>query len=340
MGISLPWISEAITCKKIIGIGSPRASLESNSALSAMVGRKNFYHGISGVDQKLVKKAIQILKKGIAHLPSLKEIENCDTVLILGEDINNTAPMMALAVRQAARNKYLEMAAKVGIPKWNDASVRELDQDLKSPVFIASPFRTKLDELAKEIYNGSPEKIAELGYTIASLIDPSLKEISKTDNSTRGIAGKIAKTLIASENPLIITGVHSRNENLLNASANISAALSRQGKKSSLSIIFSECNSVGLGTMDGGSLDEVFDIVERDRIETLVIIENDLFRRISREKADLIFRRTDHIIVLDLLMNETTNKADLLLPIASFAESIGTIINNEGRAKRFYSSIP
>jgi len=55
------------------------------------------------------------LSKGIVHTPSLKEIENCDAVLILGEDVTNTAPMLALAIRQAARNKSAGIAAKL----WN-----------------------------------------------------------------------------------------------------------------------------------------------------------------------------------------------------------------------------
>ncbi len=36
--------------------------------------------------------------------PSLKQIEKADAVIILGEDLTNTAPMIALALRQAARN--------------------------------------------------------------------------------------------------------------------------------------------------------------------------------------------------------------------------------------------
>jgi NADH-quinone oxidoreductase subunit G len=336
----LPWIKNALSGKRIIGIGSPRASLESNYALSALVGNNNFCHGISGADHALVKKAIQILKSGNANIPSLKEIENCDSVLVLGEDVTNTAPMIALAVRQAARNKYLDAANRLGIKKWNDTPAREIGQDLNSPVFIASPFSTKLDELGQENYHADPDKIADLGFSVASLIDPSSPTLSKTDKSIREISGHIAAALIDSQNPLIITGIHSGNEDILNASANIALALTRAGKKSSLSIIFTECNSPGLGMMDGGSLDEVIDLVDKERIETLIIAENDLYRRISREKADLIFERSDRIIVLDHIRNETTAKADLLLPVASFAETTGTVINNEGRAQRYYSALP
>jgi NADH-quinone oxidoreductase subunit G len=38
-------------------------------------------------------------------------------------------------------------------------------------------------------------------------------------------------------------------------------------------------------------------------------------------------------------MNKTTQKADILLPAATFAESEGTIVNNEGRAQRFYKAV-
>ena len=41
-------------------------------------------------------------------------------------------------------------------------------------------------------------------------------------------------------------------------------------------------------------------------------------------------------MVLDHLANQTTDKADLLLPAATFAESDGTLISNEGRAQRFF----
>ncbi len=136
-------INSAITGKKLAGIGSPRASLEANFALETLVGKENFYHGISNEQYKLVKTAVQIYKSGIAHSPSLKEIGNSDAILILGEDLTSTAPMAALAVRQAVRNKSIGLAANSGMPKWNDAPVRELAQKTRSPLFIASSLHDK-----------------------------------------------------------------------------------------------------------------------------------------------------------------------------------------------------
>ncbi len=43
---------QVLNSGKIIGIGSPRASLEANFALSALVGKNNFFHGISASDAR------------------------------------------------------------------------------------------------------------------------------------------------------------------------------------------------------------------------------------------------------------------------------------------------
>ena len=334
------WLKEAIINKKIVGIGSPRASLESNYALSGLVGESNFYHGISASDQNLVKRAIKVLQSGVAKIPSLREMEDCDAVFIIGEDVTNTAPMIALAVRQASRHRYLNEAARLGIRKWNDTPARELDHDLRSPLFIASPFNTKLDDVASEVYNGSPDNIADLGYYVASLIDTSIRIKPETDKKLLKTARLIAESLMASENPLIVSGVSSNNEDQINASFNIALSLSKKGKKPSLSLVFTESNSVGLGMMKGGSLNDVIDLAAKGNLETVVILENDLYRRTEKINADLILDKSVNIVVLDHISNETTTKAGLLFPVTSSAECTGTIINNEGRAQRYFSALP
>ena len=336
------YLSEIIPTElnsKVIGIGSPRASLESNYALLNYVGKSNFFHGISGKDYNLTKKAVQILNSRIAHLPSLKEVEKCDAIFILGEDVTNTAPMLALALRQAIRNKSIGIAAKLGIPKWNDAAVREMDQNIKSPLFIASPFSTKLDDIAEETFYSAPENIARLGFLVASLICSSSPAVTDADSLLLDLATKIAKALLAAQNPLIVAGV-TGNQDILNASSNILNALNENGKKGSISIAFAESNSVGLAMLDGNSLDDAIEVINKEQVEKLVILENDLYIRECKDKVDSIIEKCQQVIVLDYLQNQTTLKADILLPTATYAESAGTIVNNEGRAQRYYNVLP
>lgn len=50
--------------KKVIGIGSPRASVESNFALRELVGEENFYTGIAHGEQERLQLALKVLREG------------------------------------------------------------------------------------------------------------------------------------------------------------------------------------------------------------------------------------------------------------------------------------
>src|SRR6185436_12806856 len=57
-------IKKSLKEAKVIGIGSPRASIQSNFALKALVGKNNFYHGVSENEHDMAELAIKILKEG------------------------------------------------------------------------------------------------------------------------------------------------------------------------------------------------------------------------------------------------------------------------------------
>jgi len=325
--------------KKLVGIGSPRASLEANFALATLVGKDNFYQGLSREDYNLAKTAYEILKQGTVYSPSLRDIEKSDCVLILGEDVTNTAPMVALALRKAARNKPTNMAVKMGIPSWHDSAVREITQNLKSPFFSISSYETKLDELCTESLHASSSDIARLGYAVASLLNKKAPAVKDLSQPQKDLVEKIANTLKEAKNPVIISGTHSRSEEVLHAAANIALALSTSEKRIALSIAVPECNSMGLAMMEGNSLDDLVAVVD-EKAATLIVLENDLYRRADRQTVDKILEKFKQVIVLDYLENETTAKAEVLLPVGTFAESEGTLVNNEGRAQRFYNVFP
>jgi len=325
--------------KKIIGIGSPRASVEANFALSALAGKENFYHGISKKEQLLTKAVLAFSQNSGVLTPSLKQIEKADAVIIMGEDVTNTAPMIALALRQAARNLPNETARKKGIPLWNDSPVRELAQAAKSPIYIATPGKNSLDEISETTYRGSNADIANLGYAIASSLNeikPSSKIKSKEQQD---LAEKIALSLKESKYPLIITGINCGDEEIVHSALTIAKELLSFGTKVMLTVVLPECNSMGLGFIPGKPIDDVFSLPADEEIDTLVILENDLYRRASEESVDNLFKRSRQIIVLDHIINRTSMQADILLPAATFAESEGTIVNNEGRAQRYYKAI-
>ena len=69
--------------------------------LRALVGAEHFYHGIPNKQFALLRGMLQILRGLPLRTPSQQEVARADAVLLLGEDVSNVAPMLALALRQA-----------------------------------------------------------------------------------------------------------------------------------------------------------------------------------------------------------------------------------------------
>jgi len=320
----------------IIGLGSPRASLEANFALRTLVGEDRFFAGISAKDARLVSTALEILKTGPARSPSLHDVELADAVFVLGEDLTNSSPMLGFALRQSVRRKPMEIAQKLKIWDWDDAAVREAIQQEKGPLFIATPADTKLDEIATGTYRGAPQDLARLGFAVAHALDANAPPVLDLSNQVRSLAEEIAKSLRDAEYPLVITGLSCRSEELLQAAANIAWALCELDKTAQLCFTSPECNSIGLGLIGTGNLQDALIALKESEPATLVILENDLYRRETGGFVDKLFNAAKHVVVLDYLENGTTQKADMVLPVATFAEGDGTLINNEGRAQRYF----
>jgi NADH-quinone oxidoreductase subunit G len=77
-------------------------------------------------------------------------------------------------------------------------------------------------------------------------------------------------------------------------------------------------------------------VVERGEADTLVIVENDLFRRGEEATVGRLLDRPAHVLVIDHLMTPTVERADVVLPASTFAEGDGTLVNSEGRAQRAF----
>lgn len=320
---------------KVVGIGSSRASLESNYALMELVGADNFYQGVSDAEAKILATIINVSNSGNIHVPSLKEVEEADCVIILGEDPTNSAPRLALALRQTIRNKAFEEAQRISIPQWHDAARRELAQLEKGDVYIAYPTETKLDEIALGVSYLAPDNIARLGYAIAHFLSEAVPLPDRLDDGLCQIAKQLASRLAAAKRPLIVSGASLYNESIVKAAYDVALALASE-RKASLCYIVPECNSVGLAMMGAPSMEKAAEALNVQKTDTLVVLENDLYRHGSSEAVNQLIERCGTLIVLDHLHNPTTNRADIVIPVATFAEADGTLVNNEGRAQRFF----
>ncbi|MDQ9011218.1 NADH-quinone oxidoreductase subunit NuoG [Acinetobacter gerneri] len=313
--------------KKVLGIGSPRASLESNYALRELVGQDNYSTGMSQKEQNLVELAASIMQTEGIYNPNMREIESYDAVLILGEDLTQTAPRMALSVRQSAKNKAKQMAADRRTQDWLAEPVKRIGQDAKSPVYILAATQTRLADIAEGEVVASPNDIARLGFAVAASVKG--ETVNGLDDAAKAFAQTIAETLKAAKKPLIIAGTSLQDPAIMEAAAELTQNL---GVNAGLSLVVPEVNSMGLALFGGLSLEQAF----AQDYDSVVIIENDLFRRLPSTQVNAALAKAKTVIVLDHSETETVKVADVVLSAASFAEGDGTVVSQEGRAQRFY----
>ncbi len=321
---------------RMMGIGSPRSSLEANYALRTLVGPDSFYAGMSETECGLVAEAISILKTGPAPAASLHDAALADAVLILGEDVMNTAPLLALALRQAVRNRPLARVKEMKIPDWDDTIVRVAMQEDRGPLFIATPASTALDELAERTCRAAPDDLARLGFAVASVLNKTAPPVPDLSEEMLALAATIATGLREAQRPLVVSGVSSGSMAIIHAAADIAWALCSEGKPAALCLTMPECNSFGLGLLETKDLGKAFAAAAEEKINTLIILENDLFRRAETEQVHKFLESADRVIVIDSVASETARHADTLLPAAVWAESTGTFVSSEGRAQRFF----
>jgi NADH-quinone oxidoreductase subunit G len=336
-------LEEARTClaqsRNIIGIGSPRASMESNFALLRLVGPQMFFAGFSETQRQEMDRIVSVLRAGTVASATLQSTGLADAVLLLGEDVTRTAPMLALNLRRLHYRKAAAAASGFQLPEWNDAAVRQLLHQHHPNLFIASTYPTQLDEQARCSVCASPKDLVRIGFAVWAALDEDWGPTASLDDRHRVLAETAARALLKADRPLVATGAAGGEPGLIEAAANIAWRLKSKGRSAELFLCTPECNSMGLGVMQGRSLADAFQEIAEEKADTVIVLENDLYRRAGAGAVDEMLKKARRVIVLDHMYTPTTAEADVVLPAATFAEAAGTLVNNEGRAQRHHAVI-
>lgn len=311
---------------RVIGIGSGRASLEANYALRRLVGVENYYNGLDAREAEFAKLHLEALNSNLG-VASLAQVEASDAVLILGEDLTNHAPRLALALRQASRNEAKAMADSARIPLWHDAAVRSLAQDSKSPVFILTPGPDRLDDIGESV-RLSRSEIAAHGFALAHHVDSSFPAVSDVDDER---ISKIAAALADAQHPLIVAGSSLKDPEIVKAALNVASALKKTNDQTRLVLSHDESNTLAAVLLGDQNL-------PKQSADVVIVVENDLSRRMGSADFAAFLANTKHLVVIDHTDCATASAAEVVLPAATFAEAEGTYINNEGRAQRSFGA--
>ncbi|ARW10762.1 NADH-quinone oxidoreductase subunit NuoG [Acetobacter ascendens] len=336
---ALTSFSRMVAKGQVMGIASSRAALETCFSLHALVGPQNFSTGQTRQEQECTELAYTLLTRHPGTLPTLHEMESADAVLVLGEDVCATAPRLGLSLRQSVRQTSFHMADAAKVPRWMDAAVRTLGSECLSALYVLTPAPTSLDDVAAEAIRATPDDIARLGFAIAHKIDPCAPAVPDLSQDDTQLATRIAHTLVTAQKPLVVSGMQYGSFALMQAAASIAAALAHATSEAGLSLVMPDCNSMGLAMMGGLSLETVLEQARAGRISTLIIAENDLTRHLSPSDVAALVASVPDIVVIDHTVTPLCQHASLVLPVAAFSECNGTLVNQEGRAQRFFQAV-
>ena len=233
------------------------------------------------------------------------------------------------------KGKAREMAAAQKVADWQIAAILNIGQRAKHPLFVTNVDNTRLDDIAAWTYCAPVEDQARLGFAIAHALDSNSPAV-ELDRDLQNKVDVIVQALAGAKKPLIISGTNAGSAEIIQAAANVAKALKGRGADVGVTMIARAVNSIGLGMIGGGSLEDALSELESGAADAVVVLENDLHRHASAARVDAALSRAPLVMVIDHQRTAIMDKAHLVLSAASFAESDGTVINNEGRAQRFF----
>ncbi len=329
----------------VFGIGSPRATLENNFALSALVGSGHFYAGIAPGEWQCLQHYLSIAARRDQTFSTLQQIEQADAALIVGEDIAATAPRVALALRQLIRNRSLAQAREQKIAPWQDAAVRNLAQYQRSPLWQLVPCANALDDITERLYCAPVDDISHMALALArhlagkdAMTDADADQSPDASPEQRAWIESASAMLSQSRQPLLVAGCSLGAPAQLDAVAELEQVLRARGSEPVVYFGAMESNSVGLAALAHQGLDDLLAALEKahaqGKVCSLVILENDLQRRLAPEPLARLRRLSHHWLVLDCLDTATVQQADAAVPVPTQFEQQGTLVNAAGIAQR------
>jgi NADH-quinone oxidoreductase subunit G len=186
-------------------------------------------------------------------------------------------------------------------------------------VVVANARPTKFDEHASEHVN------YQTGYAVKAML-----ELGSTDAGEK-LAAANNLVIVAGAEGLTLEGSRA----LMQAAANFLIRTGHVGKPNNgLLATLPGANSMGLHYM-GFTPEAALDIMQNPP-KVLILAQADVYA--DDQNAAAWLSRVETVISLSLFPDEATTRAQIALPVQSFAERDGTFTNGERRVQRFYTA--
>jgi len=287
-----------------------------------------------------------------ASTNSIREIRKADCLLVIGVDPAQTHPIIKNEIHLALRRNRTQLIVlgsyDIGLTQATHISpllppsITLLDRPgMEVPILntmIQTIFKENLDN--KGFVEEKTDGIKELREKISSF-QPEASGVTEVNKNE---AEKAARIFAKAKRAMILIGSglwsHLNQKEIAMTSSNLALITGHMGKEScGILILLEKCNAQGavdMGLSSEGKEDGRKDLLQKaleGKLKALYLIgENPFvsspaFGRQALENIPLI-------IVQDLFMTETAEKAHVVLPACSFVEKGGTFTNLERRVQK------
>lgn len=295
--------------------GSPRSDLQTLAALKQLAAENSWPAPafFDQTDANSVGQACLAVLDARSGVP-LQSVAGADFILAVGVDPLAEAPMLALAIRQAARR---------------DAPVVVLDPRPQALPFPAT------------FLAAAPAQIgAYLEQLNRALADRSGNPATRPPESRLDI-GDLAGRIMERERPVIVYGCQILDQAAVRQCGLLADALARHGLRPGLFPVLPGANAMAAALLSDPRMpaEVLLRRMESGDVRSLIVVEHDpLWQFYDRRRLESALDNLELLIVMDYLDSRIKQRAHIFFATTTVYENDGIFINQEGRAQRVAAS--
>ncbi|MBI5961195.1 MAG: formate dehydrogenase subunit alpha, partial [Chloroflexi bacterium] len=311
---------------------------------------------------------------------SIAEMENLDTFIITGSNTTETHPVISLFLKKAVRQRgaklividprQIEMTDFANLwlrPKpGTDVAVFQamahviVTEELYNAEFIDA--RTEdFEEYAHSLAEYTPEWAAQISGVPADDLRAAARQYAQAGRAAIYWGMGISQSTHGTDNALSLAnlalltghiGQPGTGLNPLRGQNNVQGCSDSGGlpgvftayqpvNNPAVRAKFESAWHNDLSPDPGLTVTEMVDAALQGKIRAMIVLgENPLMSEPNLEHARHAFNNVEFLVCIDILPNETTDYAHVILPAASFAEKDGTFTNSDRRVQRIRQALP
>ncbi len=298
-----------------------------------VIGSNNLDHRTGWAQWNAGAELVKNFGAGVGT--NLGELGKGTTVLALGADLQNEQPILRLRLSKIARQGATLVVANGRVTKLAQyATHKALYKYGAEAYFVLGLARAMLDAgLHKpERANGAEDFIKALTLSVA--------ECAEKAGVSADALKKIGETFASSENGVILFGREfmfaMQSDPAVQAALNALVVLSGHFGRKDNGVVALYPHSNSMGAQDLGIVPQAGGWNAQDMLTKAKVL---YVMGADPARDNPAFRNPGFLIVQDLYLTETAQKADVVFPAASWAERDGTFTNTERRVQRFDSAL-